>query len=116
MNTIIKGDKLDKIIRNALVVLILCVIVLSTIDNISLKKSKEFNVNNNIRNYLIREIQKDKSYKWSRYDSSKWIDSYKILNIKKLDYKTYDVSIEFLMNDTVGKKYKINDNFIINVK
>ncbi|WP_373598111.1 hypothetical protein [Paraclostridium bifermentans] len=107
---------MDKRIRGVFLVLTLCVILLSKIDNISLHKSQKFNVNSNIRTSLVREIQKDTRYRWSRYDSSKWVDSYKILNIKKLDYKTYDISVEFLLNDTIGKKYKINDTFIVNIK
>lgn len=107
---------MDKNIRNILVVLASLAIILSKIDNRSLEKSEKFNTRINIRNSLIREIQKDKNYSWSRYDSSKWVDSYKILNVKKLNYKTYDIKIELLLNNTTGESYKVDDSFIINIK
>jgi hypothetical protein len=101
--------------RTGLIILI-CITILSFIDNINFNKNSTVEINEEIRQSFIKELRDNKNYKWSRYDSDKWVKSYKILNVNQLGYKTYDIGVEFLLNNNLGKESTVKDTFKIDIK
>lgn len=106
----------NKKIKMISLIIIFIIAVLSFIDDNNLKNKKEININDRIKSSFIEELRNTKKYKWSKEDSTQWVDSYKILNISQVDHKTYNVDAEFILNNISGAESKIKDSFIINIK
>ncbi|MEG2787536.1 MAG: hypothetical protein RR942_06905 [Romboutsia sp.] len=97
-------------------IFVLLIGVLSLIDGNNLKNKKEISINDKIKDSFIEELRKTKKYKWSKEDSTQWVEGYNILNISQVDYKTYNVDAEFILTNRIGNNFKIKDRFIIYIK
>lgn len=65
---------------------------------------------------FVNELKKNKKYNWSRYDSDIWVDSYKIIGIKRIDNNTFNVNAEISMINRLGENIKKNEELIISIK
>lgn len=103
--------KIKKIVLGILIF----IMFLSIVDN---KKeiSNKYNLDYKIKMCFVNELKKNKKYKWSRYDSDIWVDSYKIIGIKRIDNNTFNVNAEISMINRLGENIKKNEELIISIK
>ncbi|SCI77798.1 Uncharacterised protein [uncultured Clostridium sp.] len=97
-------------------IILICLVILSFMSNIGFRRNLSVDLNKKIKQAFIEELRDNETYKWSRYDSEKWVNSYKILNINQLGYKTYNIDVEFILKDLSGRNSMVKDNFIIDIK
>lgn len=98
------------------VVFLLSIIMLSSVGKISFVNNNYFGMSKNLQDAFVEKLRNDDRYYWSRDDANKWVSSYKVLDINKTNYKTYDVNVEFLWKDRLGKQETSNEVLTINLK
>lgn len=103
--------KIKKIVLGILIF----IMFLSIVDN---KKeiSNKYNLDYKIKMCFVNELKENKKYNWSRYDSDIWVDSYKIIGIKRIDNNTFNVNAEISMINRLGENIKKNEELIISIK
>ena len=103
--------KIKKIVLGILIF----IMFLSIVDN---KKeiSNKYNLDYKIKMCFVNELKKNKKYNWSRYDSDIWVDSYKIIGIKRIDNNTFNANAEISMINRLGENIKKNEELIISIK
>lgn len=98
------------------IVCLMFIILLSGMGKVSIVNNNYFGMSQKLQSAFVEELRNNDRYYWSRDDAHKWISSYKVLNIDKTNYKTYDVNVEFLWKDRLGQQETSNEVLTINLK
>ncbi|MGL5752107.1 MAG: hypothetical protein ACRCXT_16360 [Paraclostridium sp.] len=98
------------------IVCLMSMILLSGLGKVSFVNNNYFGMSDKLQNAFVEELKDNNRYYWSRHDAYKWISSYKVLDIDKTNFKTYDINVEFLWKDREGKQETSNEVLTINLK
>lgn len=107
---------MKKNIKIAVIVCSLTIVLLHGMGKVSLVNNNYFGMNQKLQDAFVEELRNNDRYYWSRDDAHKWISSYKVLDINKTNYKTYDINVEFLWKDRLGEQETSNEVLTINLK